>query len=373
MHAIIERLRASPFFAPAIAAPILIAFIFSFFSLTAAPDPERIAHSVTLGIVNLDAGAPGLPIKIGEQLVAGLSANAPFGTATFADEAAGRAALEAGDVTALLVLPETFTGSVAAKGPVPVKIVTTQHLSAAQTQLGGVLPTQLQFAINTALGQVAQRMGGAAGPVVAAETEVLHASPGAAASLAPAIVTSALWLAGLVGGLMVLLASRGAADAQTAPAFATVRSIQPLVVTLASSLVLSLVVAGTTALWGSFLALWIMLWVLAYAIAILALGLFAVLDLWALVVILPLVFYQAALNGAQLPIAAGPDWLHWLSESLPFTAPVMAVRSLLIGGPDGGWLGSAILAAVTGLVLVWAGTFLWARMRPSSTPAHVHV
>ena len=372
MHAIIERLRTSPFFAPAIAAPILIAFIFSFFSLSAAPDPERIAHSVTLGIVNLDAGAPGLPIKIGEQLVAGLSANAPFGTAAFTAEADGRAALEAGDVTALLVLPETFTASVAAKGPVPIKIVATQHLSGAETQFGAVLPTQLQFAINTALGQIAQRMGGTPSPVVAAETEVLHTSPNAPASLAPFVVTSAMWLAGLVGGLMVLLASRGAADAATAPAFATVRSIQPLVVTLLSSLVLALVVSGATGLWGSFVALWLVLWVLAYAIAILALGLFALFDFWALVVILPLVFYQGAINGAQLPVAAGPDWLRWLSEALPFDAPVMAVRSLLIGGPDGGWLTAALLSAATGLVLVWAGTLLWARMRPRSTPAHVH-
>jgi hypothetical protein len=370
MHALVESLRHSPFFRAAVAAPIAIMFIFSFFTLTAAPDPARVAKAITLGIVNLDEGAPMLPIKVGDQLIAGLSANAPFATRTLDSEVAGRGALDAGEVSALLILPAEFTKAVAERGavPVPITIVTSQHLSAMESQLAAAIPAQLQLGINTALGTMAKMFGIQGAPTVQATVETLHVSPSGAASVAPVTATQAIWLAGFVGALMLFLATRGAAA--PASAVATLRSVLPLASTFVATLVLALTVSSVTGDWRAFLPFWGVAWLGAYAVTLLAAGTFALIGLWAILIVLPLAFWQPILSGAQMPLGGAPDWLRRVGELAPFDALPAAFRSLLIGGTDHGFLAAAAWAVVLGLALVWAGTYGWAMIRPAPTAAH---
>ncbi len=365
MHALVNSLRASPFFRGAIAAPVVLMFVFSFFTLTAAPDPARIAKAITLGIVNLDEGAPLLPIKVGDQLVSGLSARAPFATRALATEAEGRAALDAGEVSALLILPAGFTQAVAQRGavPVPVTIVTSQHLSAMESQLAAAIPGQLQLGINTALAMMAKMFGIQGAPTVEATLETLHTSPSGAASLAPVTATQAIWLAGFVGALMLFLATRRAAA--PASAVALLRSVVPLGSTLLATLVLALTIASVTGEWSTFLPLWGAGWLAAYAVTLVAAGAFALLGLWAIVIVLPLAFWQPILSGAQMPLAGAPDWLRAIGELAPFDVVPAAFRAILIGGTDHGFLPAAAWAVVAGLALVWAGTYAWAMIRPA--------
>lgn len=368
MHALVQSLRTSPFFRAAVAAPIVIMFIFSFFTLTAAPDPARVAKAITLGIVNLDEGAPMLPIKVGDQLVSGLSANAPFATRALDSEEAGKAALDAGEVSALLILPAGFTKAVAERGavPVPITIVTSQHLSAMESQLAAAIPGQLQLGINTALATMAKMFGIQGAPTAQATVETLHASPSGAASVAPVTATQAIWLAGFVGALMLFLATRGAAA--PAPAVATLRSVLPLASTLVATLVLALTVSSVTGDWGIFVPLWGVAWLGAYAVTLLAMGTFAMIGFWAILVILPLAFWQPVLSGAQMPLAGAADWLRRIGELAPFDALPAAFRAVLIGGGDHGFLAAAAWAVVAGLALIWLGTYAWAMIRPTRSP-----
>lgn len=370
MHTLIANLRSSPFFRAAVVAPVAIMFVFSFFTLTAAPDPARVAGAITLGIVNLDEGAPMLPVKVGDQLVGGLSANAPFATRALEGEEAGRAALDAGEVSALLILPPEFTRAVAERGavPVPITIVTSQHLSAVESQMAAAIPGQLQLGINAAMATMAKAFGIQGAPTVEATLETLHASPGGAASIAPVTATQAIWLAGFVGALMLFLASRGAAA--PAAAVATLRSVVPLGATFLSSLLLALTVAWAAGTWSAFLPLWGVGWLAAYAVTVLALGAFSLVGLWAVLVLLPLAFWQPVLSAAQLPLAAAPDWLRAIGELAPFDAVPAAFRSILIGGPDHGFLVAASWSVLAGLALIWAGTYAWTMIRSRRTAVH---
>jgi hypothetical protein len=370
MHALVRELRGSPFFRGAIVAPVAIMFFFSFFALSAAPDPDRMAKAITLGIVNLDEGAPMLPIKVGDQLIAGLAGNAPFATRALESEEAGRAALDAGEVSALLILPAEFTRAVAQRGavPVPIKVVTSQHLSAAEAQMAAAIPGQLQLGINTALATMARAFGIQGAPTVEASVETLHVSRGGAASLAPVIATQAIWLAGFVGALMLFAATRQAHA--PASALSAVRSLLPAVSTGIASLVLALTVGWATGQWSALPALWGVGWLAAYAVTIMALGAFSVAGFWAALVVLPLAFWQPVLSGAQMPLAGAPEWLSAIGEAAPFHVLPAMFRSILIGGPDHAFLSAAGWAALIGLALVWGGTYAWSMIRTARTPAH---
>ena len=85
---------------------------------------------------------------------------------------------------------------------------------------------------------------------------------------------------------------------------------------------------------------------------------------------LPLAFWQPILSGAQMPLAAAPDWLRRIGELAPFDVLPAAFRSVLIGGPNHGFLVAASWAVLVALGLVWAGTYAWTMIRPGRTAAH---
>ncbi len=384
MHAVLGRIRANATFRPALVAPILIMIVFSFFNLTSAPDQARVPAAMTLGVVNLDQGVPFVPVKLSDQLLQRLGSALPFAVATYPDEAAARAALDAGAATAILVLPADFSLKAMGRDPLTVKVLNSQHRSMAETQFGGTLPQLFQANLSAAIASL--RLAAAQGALPAApaagetpaltlpvtvETETLHQAANAAALLAPFVMTFATWIAGLVGALMLFIATRTERGPGSALPVATIRTLLPLPVTLAASLLLSLVVAWTADAWPHFLALWGISWLGALAATLLVTGLLAVFSFWALVVVLPAVFYQGALAGAQMPLAAAPDWLQRVGEVLPFADLAASYRAILIGGPEGSVaLPTLALAAALGIVLIWAGTLLYGLLRRAPVPRH---
>jgi len=370
MSETLDRIRENPLFRAAIIAPIAIMVIFSIFNMTAPLDSGRVAQSIGLGVVNLDTGMPGAPIKASDGILGGLRANLPFAVQTFGDEAAAKAAVDAGDIAAALVVPADFTRNAIGGGDITIKVINTQHLSIAETQLGGGLPAQLQGAFSAAVSgaRLAFAQGGfPTGELpVAVEVETLRTARNANALFAPFVMTFATWLASLVSGVLLFLATRGHRVPGSASHLAAVRTMLPVVVAGIASLALAFIVAGTTNLWGDFFGLWLMAWLATAAIMLVVGGLFCLLELPALLIVLPVAFYQSVVAGAQAPPEAAMRWIAWLGDVLPLNELVVSYRTILIGGPEGGLaIGTAFVAAAIGLALIWVGTFAHVRIRPT--------
>jgi hypothetical protein len=353
-HALIE---SNPMLRAAIALPIIIMFIFSFFNLSATIDPQRAMEGLRVGIVNADEGMG--PVRLTDRLLPGLEGNLPFAVSAQADLEAGRAALDNGEVSALIVFPADFTRSATGEGPVTVEVIGSQHLTMVESQLGTMLASQLQAGMTAAVTQATAAMGRTPPPVVVTAT-MLHAAPNQAAVMAPIVAVFAIWVAGLAGAGVLYFVSEPMVARDGALTVASVRTLLPTVAVGLATLLLSLTIAWLADSWGAFLALWGVTWLGGYAVAMLQSGLLALGRGWALIIALPLVFYQAMLAGTQAPVAAAPDWLAWLGTPLPFSALPTALRSVLIGGPDGGIVVISLVAATIGVASVFLGTYLWA-------------
>ncbi len=87
------------------------------------------------------------------------------------------------------------------------------------------------------------------------------------------------------------------------------------------------------------------------------------LGLLALLLIVPVVFYQPALSGTVIPLTAAPEWLELIGASVPFDSIGRAYRSVIFGSSGGLpllWLASA---AFIGLLLNWGSDILRGRMK----------
>lgn len=354
MHGLGGGLQRSPLLAAALAAPVFIMFLFSFFNLSAPVDPARAMAVLKVGIINLDSGVG--PLKLSERMLGGIGEVLPFGVTPLDTEEAGRAALEAGNVAAIITIPANFSMAATTGGAIELKVLSTQHLTPIETQLGGMLAQQLQGGISAAMAQspLPQK------PTLTVTAEILHAAPNQAGILAPAIATFAIWVGSLVGAIALYLATEQAKGELGAARTAGIRTVAPLAVAALASLVLALVIAWLSESWGASLGLWLVLWAGIYAVGVCIAGLLAVFRLWSLLLIVPLVFYQGVLAGAQAPVAAAPDWLRWLGEAVPFHLLPQAIRATLIGGPEGGFWSVAALAVLFGVALILAGTYVWA-------------
>ncbi len=77
----------------------------------------------------------------------------------------------------------------------------------------------------------------------------------------------------------------------------------------------------------------------------------------AIIVALPLAFYQGTIAGIIAPAAAAPGWLAWVAGILPVDDLMFGMRTILIGGPEGAVpLGTVFVILLAGLVLIWVGT-----------------
>jgi hypothetical protein len=369
-----NRIRTNLTFRPAIIAPIAIMIIFSIFNMTAPLDAGRVAQSITLGVVNLDTGVPGAPIRASDGIIDGMRKNLPFSVTAIDDEAAASVALERGDIAAAIIVPADFSKLAIGGGDITVKVLNTEHLSLAETQVGAGLGGQIQAAFSAAVSGARLAFAQGSFPTgalpVAVDVETLHSARNANTLIAPFVMAFATWIASFISGLMLFIATRGERGAGAAIPVAMLRTILPIAVAGVATLALAFIVAGTTALWGEFLGLWLMAWLATAAIMLVVGGLFSLLEFPAILLALPVVFYQTAVSGAQAPPEAALTWIGWLGDVLPLHDLVVGYRTLLIGGPEGALpIATAFLALVLGVVLVWVGTLLHVRLRPNRPAA----
>jgi len=371
MSDVISRIRDNPTFRPAIIAPIAIMIIFSIFNMTAPLDGGRVAQSITLGVVNLDTGVPGAPIRASDGIINGMRASLPFGVTELDDEASATSAMDRGEIAAAIIVPADFSKAAIGGGDITVKVLNTEHLSIAETQIGAGLGGQIQAAFSAAVSGARLAFSQGSFPTgempVAVEIETLYEARNAHTLIAPFVMTFATWIASFISGLMLFIATRGERTAGAGLPVAMLRTVLPIGVAGVATLALALTVASTTALWGDFFGLWLMAWLATAAIMLVIGGLFALLEMPAIVVALPVVFYQTAVSGAQAPPDAAMTWIGWLGYVLPLHELVVGYRAILIGGPDGILpIGTAIIALLVGVVLVWVGTLLHVRLRPTT-------
>lgn len=370
MSETLSRIRGNPTFRPAIIAPIAIMLIFSVFNMTAPLDGGRVARSITLGIVNLDAGVPGAPIRASDGIIAGMRSGLPFAVSPQDSEAAARAALDRGEIAAAIVVPENFSQRAIGGGDITVTVLNTEHLSIAETQVGAGLGAQIQAAFSAAVSgaRLAFAQGGfPTGEMpVSVTVETLHRSSNANTLIAPFVMAFATWIASLVSGIMLFVATRRERGTGSYVPVAVLRTVLPIAVAGIATLGLAFTVVASAGLWGDFFGLWLMAWLATAGIMLVIGGLFCVLELPALIIALPVVFYQTAVAGAQAPPAAALPWIGWLGDVLPLHELVVSYRTILIGGPaDSVALGTAFATLAIGVVLVWSGTFLHRRLRPT--------
>ncbi|WP_068305036.1 ABC transporter permease [Pararhodobacter sp. CCB-MM2] len=343
-------LRERPILRGALIVPSVIALIFSLFNLTVAPDPAAMAAHVTIATVNEDTGLPFPPVNMASRMIEGLGSRLPMHLQAFDTEASARAALEAEEVAALIVFPADFSTAIAGQGPVPLTLVTSGSLTMGEAQMTGALPAMLESGVASAVQGI--RLALAQGrmpdmtPPVALQSEVLNAPVNAAARMAPFIANFVTALSALVGGIIGWVGTRGLAGTRGA----ALRTLFPVIALPLSAAVLAAIVTSLAG--GSFLALWLAVAGLGIAFGWFFAGSLALFGPLALVVLVPLVFWQPALGGAQMPLAAGPAWLQNASV-LGLDQIGGHYRAILLGGSTGFPWALAGIAAVAGLTMIW--------------------
>ncbi|MEC7762776.1 MAG: ABC transporter [Pseudomonadota bacterium] len=355
----------------AIIVPVLIMLIFSVFNLTAPMDPARTVQSVTLGIVNQDEGLQMPPVKVSERMLQGLSGQMPFATQSFDDSDAAVAALEAGDISVLLVFPTDFSAKAFRGDQASFEIVTSPAVTVAEFQMAQQLERMLPAAMSAGVASLRLamekgQMPTGAMPVTAEVSSIAEVGPMAKLQ-APFVMLFTTWLAGFVGALMMTLATRGRADRGTV---ALTRTLIPVLVTGFASFCLSLIV-GATAGWETFLPAWIVVWPTTLALTWLFVGLLSLLGLWMIAVILPLVFYQSAIGGVMAPAAAAPDWLTAITGWAGLDQIGAAYRGAVHGVGMSYPVVLVASIAILGLALIWIRATLPARAGASGAATTV--
>ncbi len=331
----LARMRANPTLRGAIVAPALIATIFVLFNLTGAVDPQTAVGAMRLGVVNLDQGAtgPAGEIRLSEQILQGLGGRAPFAA----------------------------------------RILISEHLSAAEVQLGASLPATIEANLGTAVTMarlaVAARIQGPPGPPpVTVTTEPLHVAANARMRIAPVILMFAGGLGGLIGTILLHMATRGRIPRGAFAGVALVRTALPVVATGLSSLLGVVMVGLATEVWADFVTLWLYGWLVAGMFMVGLVGLFSLLGFFGVIVGLPLVFYQGLAAGALA--AAARSWVSWINDVVPLPEILVGWRAILIGGPEGAMpITEVIFVLVVGVALIWVATGLHAALRPAGAPA----
>ena len=373
----IARIRANPTFRAAIVAPAVIVVIFVIFNLTAAVDPEAAGRAMRLGIVNLDQGAtgPAGEMRLSEQILEGLSGRAPFAVEALESEAAARDALDSGEVFAVLIVSEDFTRAALGGAPVIARILTSEHLSLAEIQLGasfpGMIEANLGAAVTMARLAVAARVQGPPGPPpVTVVTERLHVAASARLRIAPLVLMFATGLSSLIGAILLHVASRGPHPRGGFAAVALIRTALPVVATGLAMLLAAVMVGLATEVWDGFVPLWLYGWFVAGTFMLGLVGLFSLLGFFAVIVGVPLVFYQGVAAGVTVPAAAAPSWVSWINDVLPLVEVLRGWRTILIGGPEGPLPMTEIgIVLAVGVVLIWVATGLHIALRPAKAAA----
>ena len=147
---------------------------------------------------------------------------------------------------------------------------------------------------------------------------------------------------------------------------ALVRTALPAVAMGLASLLAAVMVGLATEVWDGFVSTWLYGWLVGGTFMVGLVGLFSLLGFFAVIVGLPLVFYQGLAAGAVAPVAAAPSWVSWINEVLPLPEILAGWRAILIGGPEGSLpLTETAVVLAVGAALIWLGTGLHTASRPA--------
>ncbi|WP_127105765.1 hypothetical protein [Pararhodobacter zhoushanensis] len=177
---------------------------------------------------------------------------------------------------------------------------------------------------------------------VALTAETVNPSANPAARIAPFVAGFATALAAMVGAIIGWVGTRGLGSLRAL----RLRVIFAVVAMPVAALVMASIVTGFAG--GAFVGLWLAIALLGIAFGWFAAGALALVGPVALLVLVPLVFWQAVLGGAQVQMTAAPVWLHWLAP-LGIDQIGAHYRSLIIAGGHPFPWGLAAGAAVLGL------------------------
>ena len=202
--------RRSQLFKPAIIVPTVIMLVFSIFNLTAPSDPARISSSFELGIVNKDVG-PSLPL-ISIQAIKGLSKNLPFRVTLLKDSDAAKDALLKGKVSSVLTFPENFSQLALSNKNLSIGVLNSQHLTIAETQIAGQLPTMVQIALSTFVSNLRtsklNNQSPNSGMLVTTNVQTMFKAKSLASLPAPFVMSFTTWMASMVGAILLFLGTR---------------------------------------------------------------------------------------------------------------------------------------------------------------------
>ncbi len=363
-----QKLRDRSVLLMAVLAPLGLAFLFS------TMIPSESAFHATYAVVDLDGGV------VARGLVDGpLSGLATAGVATLvptATEAEARAAVEARQVAAAIVIPGGFTAAVQAGQPARLLVIggpSTLPVEVARSVLVGFgsQVTAVQVAVGTALSV----SGASPGPALAAEL-----AAAAVAAPAPIAISSGatadrvassktfygasmavlfVFFAAQFGVLSLLAERRNGTLARmlAAPiAPATILLGKVIVSLVVASLSMSVIVVATTLLlgadWGDPLAVASLVLATALAatgIATLIVGL-ARTEEQASSFIAVVAMTLAVFGGSFFPMSQAPEGMAALSVVTPHAWFLRGINDLAAGGGIAAVAPSLLVLATVGLV-----------------------
>ena len=207
-------------------------------------------------------------------------------------------------------------------------------------------------------------------PPVVIRSNVLHRAGHFRYLNAPLVLGFSLWMAAMLSAMLFSFALRSVPAGSRPPQLGVVQLIMPVVGLGIGSLLGVLMLAATTEFTSWFLPLWMFLWLSSVALAWCFIGCFNLIGPFALLIVLPLVFYQQLLSGVNSPVDTIPSWISWLDGAVPAPEIVSGIRKILIGGPesDPAW---GFLGLILGVGFVFSlGTFfIWSKWGRAHQPA----
>jgi len=263
----------------------------------------------------------------------------------------------------VIIFPEDFSEQALSENSLNIKVINSDHLTVSETQIASQLPSTFQLGLSAFISNLRlakfQNIAPSSEMPIQVELENLYKAQSLASIPSPFVMSFITWLSSMVGSVLLFLAT----SQITLLNRAYIRTVIPVMIMGVSSLALALVVTFTTMQWEVFFMSWLFSWFISVCLSWFFLGVFASLGLTALLVILPVVFYQPALSGTMIPLTAAPEWLEFIGSSIPFDSIGRAYRSVIFGSSGSLpllWLGSA---ALIGLFLNWVSDILRGRMK----------
>jgi ABC-2 type transport system permease protein len=345
-----QKLRDRSVLLMAVLAPLGLAFLFS----TMIPNQET--FHTTYAVVNLDGG------EIAKGLVdgplAGLQAAGVADLTTLTTEADARAAVDAGDVSAAIVIPAGFTEAVRAGAPAQLLVIggpSSLSAEVARSVLAGFgsQVTAVQVAVGTALaaageapdpalaGELAAAALAAPAPIVLTAGETADRTASSKTYYGASMAVLFVFFAAQFGVLSLLAERRNGTLARmlAAPiAPATILLGKVLVSMVVASISMTVIVLATTFLmgadWGDPLAVAALVFAVALAasgIATLIVG-FARTEEQASSFIAVVALTLAVFGGSFFPMSQAPEGMAALSLVTPHAWFIRGINDLAAGG-----------------------------------------